>query len=177
MSTLTDSQRNTRAQRKLIRDCIGNPGFAFHVQTARRVVHVAIHDGDGSGSSLTFTEKQFDGAVESMLRHVRAPETLPTVAQLLRNETWRERREIDRLNGELQTLRWRILHLEREASERRPAYSDFTALAIVPPAPVVAQAATEREMTFRDDRGVVRFGLVDREKGWCEPLAKEGGAL
>lgn len=179
MPTLTDSQRNGRATRKLMRDnaSAGHAGLSFQVDTKRRVAHVAIHDKDAIGCGCTFTEEEFAQLAEKLLQNVRAPEALPTIARLLRHESWEQRHALDRANGELQTLRWRIMHLEREANERRPAYSDATALVLVGTPRQTVARATEREMEFRDDRGAVRFGLVDEEKGWCTPLAAgKGGA-
>jgi hypothetical protein len=89
---------------------------------------------------------------------------------------------IRRLEDEATLLRWRIMLLEQEARRRVPAYSDLTALVlkremrrICGPIEVLARA-TEREMPFRDDRGALRVGLVDDEKGWAAPIGAEKGA-
>lgn len=174
MSTLTESQRDGRAVLKLMREQAraGHSGLSFRVNTKRCVVHVAIHNVDGIGFGLTFGEADFDSLAEKFLQSIREPETLPTVARLLRHESWQQRAQVDRMSGELQTLRWRIMHLEREAAERVPAYSDTTALVLA--AAPAAVRTTEREMEFRDDRGSLRFGLVDDEKGCCLPFCTGG---
>lgn len=59
------------------------------------------------------------------------PEEVPAIASLLHAATFPLRCERDRLDGELQVARWRIMHLEREAAARVPIYSDATALAVI----------------------------------------------
>ncbi|MBI5770804.1 MAG: hypothetical protein HZA93_23710 [Verrucomicrobia bacterium] len=139
---MTDSQRNARAQRKLIRDYRGTGGgLAFHFDHKRGVAHFALHNGEGEGSSLTFGTKQSDELVEQLLRTMRAPEALVTLANIVRHATWDKDAKISRIEGELQTLRFRILHLEREAAQPAP-YSDATALV---PRPAFAKATAGRK--------------------------------
>lgn len=127
---MNDSKRNLRAQRALMRKFKGSSGgLCFEFDHNRRVAHFAIHDGDMHGSSLTFDKQQADDLVEKILREMRRPEALTTIQNIVRDATWEKDREIERLNGDVQTLRFRILHLEREAEAPAP-YRDNTALAL-----------------------------------------------
>ncbi len=63
---LTESQRNRRAEGAMMRK-YKTPGLCFEADSKRQVVHVAIHDGDGVGTSITFDAEKYRELIRKLL--------------------------------------------------------------------------------------------------------------
>lgn len=81
----------------------------------------------------SFTSTSFDSAAGAqlasfLLRTLPDADELPEVQAMLHHSEWARRSERERLERELQVLRWRLDMLEKDEERRVPGYSDQTAL-------------------------------------------------
>ena len=63
---LTESQRNRRAQRAMMRKHT-SPGLCFQADPKRQVVHMAIHNGAEAGTSITFDADEYRELIRKLL--------------------------------------------------------------------------------------------------------------
>ncbi|MBL9187898.1 MAG: hypothetical protein JNK23_10490 [Opitutaceae bacterium] len=132
------AERNKRTDarriRKLVNDARGAVGVVFGRGRAG-AMHLAMHHGEGAAGgycSITFTRDQWLSLLDKELRELPDTDEVPAIAQLRRDATCSLSHEIERLRGEEQVLRWRIMQLESDAARKISGYSDATALVPVP---------------------------------------------
>lgn len=121
----------------LVETSKGKPGITWRDWLAGRTL-IAIHDGrgaEGGHSAVSLVQTDLRDLVDKLTEQLVQPEKVPVIAREVRIAVEDKRWEIERLNGELQVLRFRIMHLERDAAERVPCvrlvgYSDATALVL-----------------------------------------------
>lgn len=117
-----------RIERKLL---ASNPTGLVLQAVERHNAFIALLPYADGYTSAALNVQDAVNVIDFFARSLTRPEDVPAIASLLHTATFPLRCERDRLDGELQVARWRIMHLEREAAARVPAYSDATAIVLI----------------------------------------------
>lgn len=93
---------------------------------------LAVTPTGGNGYvNVVLDEIEAAEIADFILNYIADDEAVPMVASRLDYQRSQHESEIRRMEHEINVLRWRVLHLEREAQRTIPPYSDATALVLV----------------------------------------------
>lgn len=131
--TKIPARTRTREERAAVA-AIADPAHGFGLRYLERhdafLIVIPHLDNPGGYTSTSFNSAAAVDVAQFIVANMARPESVPAIARLVSNARWDHRGTIDRLEGEVQTLRFRIMHLESDAAKPAP-YSDTTALAVV----------------------------------------------